>query len=170
MKKYIALCFLLTTLTACTKKTEKAVEKPQVIALSTDYNSVFNEFIKQNDTLYVVNFWATWCQPCIEELPDFMKINDQFKKEGNFKMILVSLDKGSDFDTKVKDYLKSNNISPDVYVLTDNKRMNEWIPKINKTWSGAIPATAIYKNGKQLFFTEGKISYTDLNNTINKYK
>lgn len=170
MKKYIALCFLLTTLTACTKKTEKVVEKPQIIELNTDYNSVFNEFIKQNDTLYVVNFWATWCQPCIEELPDFMKINDQFKKEGNFKMILVSLDKGSDFDTKVKDYLKSNNISPDVYVLTDNKRMNEWIPKINKTWSGAIPATAIYKNGKQLFFTEGKISYTDLNNTINKYK
>ena len=98
-----------------------------------------------------------------------MKANNEFKTD-KFKMILVSLDKASDFNTKVKDYLKTNNISPDVYVLTDNKRMNEWIPKINKTWSGAIPATAIYKNGKQVFFTEGQISYTDLVNTINKFK
>jgi len=169
MKKFIGICTLLLTFTSCDKKVETAVEKPRIIELSTDYNSVFNQFTKQNDTLYVVNFWATWCQPCVEELPDFMKVNNEFKTD-KFKMILVSLDKGSDFETKVKDYLKTNNISPDVYVLTDNKRMNEWIPQINKTWSGAIPATAIYKNGKQVFFTEGKISYTDLKSTINKFK
>lgn len=169
MKKFIGICTFLLTFTSCDKKTETAVEKPQVIELSTDYNSVFNQFTKQNDTLYVVNFWATWCMPCVEELPDFMKVNDEFKSD-KFKMILVSLDKASDFETKVKDYLKTNNISPDVYVLTDNKRMNEWIPKINKSWSGAIPATAIYKNGKQVFFTEGKISYADLKSTINKFK
>lgn len=169
MKKFIGICTLLLTFTSCDKKTETAVEKPQVIELSTDYASVFDQFTKQNDTLYVVNFWATWCMPCVEELPDFMKANDEFKSD-KFKMILVSLDKGSDFEKKVKDYIKTNNISPDVYVLTDNKRMNEWIPKINKTWSGAIPATAIYKDGKQVFFTEGKISYTDLKSTINKFK
>lgn len=169
MKKFIGICSLLLTIISCDKKTETVVENPQVIELSTDNTTVFNQFVKQNDTLYVVNFWATWCQPCIEELPDFMKVNSEFKSE-KFKMILVSLDKGSDFETKVKDYLKTNDISPDVYLLADNKRMNEWIPKINKTWSGAIPATAIYKNGKQVFFTEGKISYNDLKNTINKFK
>ena len=169
MKKFIGICSLLFTFISCEKKTETADEKPQVIELSTDYNLVFDHFTKQNDTLYVVNFWATWCMPCVEELPDFMKVNDEFKSD-KFKMILVSLDKGSDFETKVKDYIKTNNISPDVYVLTDNKRMNEWIPKINKTWSGAIPATSIYKKGKQVFFTEGKISYTDLKSTVNKFK
>lgn len=169
MKKFIGICTLLLTVISCDKKAENAVEKPQVIDLSTDYNSVFNEFTKENDTLYVVNFWATWCQPCVEELPDFMKVNSEFKSE-KFKMILVSLDKASDFETKVKNYIKTNNITPDVYVLSDNKRMNEWIPKINKNWSGAIPATAIYKNGKQVFFTEGQISYNDLVNTINKFK
>src|SRR5690606_23667057 len=104
MKKFIGICTLLLTIVSCNKKAETFVEKPQVIELSTDYNSVFNQFTKQNDTLYVVNFWATWCQPCIEELPDFMKVNDEFKSE-NFKMVLVSLDKANDFDTKVKDYL-----------------------------------------------------------------
>ena len=169
MKKFIGICTLLLTIISCDKKAETVAEKPQVIELSTDYNSVFFFFTKQNDTLYVVNFWATWCQPCIEELPDFMKVNDEFKSE-KFKMVLVSLDKANDFDTKVRDYLKTNNISPDVYVLADNKRMNEWIPAISRHWSGAIPATAIYKNGKQVFFTEGKISYTDLKSTINKFK
>lgn len=169
MKKFIGICTLLLTVISCDKKAETAVEKPQIIELSTDYNSVFNQFTKQNDTLYVVNFWATWCQPCVEELPDFMKANNEFKSE-KFKMILVSLDKAVDFETKVKNYIKTNNIKPDVYVLSDNKRMNEWIPKINKTWSGAIPATAIYKNGKQVFFNEGQISYNDLVNTINKFK
>lgn len=169
MKKFIGFCLFALIVTSCSKKAEITAEKPQVIALSNDYNSVFNEFIKQNDTLYVVNFWATWCQPCVEELPDFMKINKEFK-DTNFKMILVSLDKESDFETKVKDFLKTNTILPDVYVLADNKRMNEWIPKISKHWSGAIPATAIYKNGKQVYFTEGKITYNDLKSTINKLK
>ena len=169
MKTFSAICLLLFTIVSCTNKTADVKEKPQITELSTDYTSVFNQFTKQNDTLYLVNFWATWCQPCVEELPDFMKVNNEFKTD-KFKMILVSLDKASDFDTKVKNYIKTNNITPDVYVLSDNKRMNEWIPKINKTWSGAIPATAIYKNGKQVFFTEGQISYTDLVNTINKFK
>jgi len=169
MMKKILICGFAFLALACSKENKKNALKPQEIALSTDYSNVFEKFETSNDTLYVVNFWATWCQPCIEELPSFMKINEEYKKDKKFKMILVSLDRSSDFDTKVKDYISKNNIQPDVYVLSDNKRMNEWIPKINKTWSGALPATALYRNGQQLFFTEGKISYDDLRNTINKF-
>lgn len=170
MKPFFFSCMLLMLFGACNKKNSQAVNKPQVLSLHTDYHKVFEKFDQPNDTLYVVNFWATWCQPCIEELPDFMKLNEAYRNNGNFKMILISLDKASDVDTKVKSFISKNSITPDVYVLSDNKRMNEWIPKIHKTWSGAIPATAIYRNGKQLFFTEGKISYTDLQNTLNKFK
>lgn len=166
MKKFSAAFLLLFSIVSCTK-TET---KPQVVSLKSNYEDVFSKFKNNSDTLYVVNFWATWCQPCIEELPDFMKINEEFKTQGKFKMILVSLDKAADVDTKVKSFITQNNITPDVYVLADNKRMNEWIPSLNAHWTGAIPATALYKNGQQLFFTEGKISYTDLKNNINKFK
>lgn len=169
MKKIIIIgCYILMA-AACSQTTKKTLPQTQQITLSTDYKKVFEKFKTSNDTLYVVNFWATWCQPCIEELPDFMKINEEYGAGNKFKMILVSLDRTTDFETKVKDYIKQNNIKPDVYVLSDNKRMNEWIPGINKSWSGAIPATAIYRNNQQLFFTEGKVSYEDLKNTINKF-
>jgi len=168
MKKIIIGCCAFLAV-ACNQTGKKALPETQHIALSTDYKKVFEKFETSNDTLYVVNFWATWCQPCVEELPDFMKINEEYKTDKKFKMILVSLDRAADFETKVKDYINKNNIKPDVYVLSDNKRMNEWIPGINKTWSGAIPATALYRNKQQLFFTEGKISYEDLKNIINKF-
>ncbi len=168
MKKIIIGCCVLMA-SACSQTTKKTMPQTQQIALSTDYKKVFEKFETSNDTLYVVNFWATWCQPCVEELPDFMKINEAYKTSKKFKMILVSLDRSADFETKVKDYINKNNIKPDMYVLSDNKRMNEWIPAINKSWSGAIPATAIYRNSQQLFFTEGKVSYEDLKHTINKF-
>lgn len=173
MKKYIFAALFVSTFIACQSKKDSVKEntpKEQQITLNTDYNEVFNTFIKNDNKLYVVNFWATWCQPCVEELPDFMKINKEYATDENFEMILVSLDKASDIDPKVKDFVTNNLITPNVYVLSDNKRMNEWIPKISRHWTGGIPATAIYKNGKQLFFTEGKISYNDLKTTINKLK
>ena len=169
MKNIFIVCAAFLTLTACTKKEATQTKTPQIIEVKTDYTSVFKEFQKDNDTLYVVNFWATWCQPCIEELPDFMKLNEEFKDEGKFKMILVSLDKAADLETKVKPFITKNNITPNVYVLSDNKRMNEWITALNPHWTGAIPATFIYKNNKQLFFTEGKISYKDLKSNLNKF-
>jgi len=152
------------------KETDEAIISNEQLSLITDYNDLFAKFTPNDDKLYVVNFWATWCKPCVEELPDFMKLNKEFSNDEHFKMVLVSLDKATDVDTKVKDFISHNNITPIVYVLADNKRMNEWIPKVSKHWSGGIPATAIYKNGEQLFFKEGKISYNKLKPTINKFK
>jgi hypothetical protein len=98
-----------------------------------------------------------------------MKVNDEFKNEKNFKMILISMDKMADFESKVKTFVKENNITPDVYLLSDNKKMNEWIPKIHPNWSGAIPATAMYKNGKRVFFHEGTLTYEELKTIVNNH-
>ena len=125
-------------------------------------------YTKQNDTLYVVNYWATWCVPCIEELPHFMELNTEYSNEQKFKMILVSLDKLEVLNTSVKALIAKKNIVTDVYLLHDIKRMNDWIPAINEDWSGAIPATAFYKNGKQLAFNEGKLSKEELQKLIQK--
>ncbi len=124
---------------------------------------------KNDNKLYVINFWATWCKPCVEELPGFMEANKQFKQQSNFKMILVSMDRASELETKVKPFITKNNIETEVYLLDDNKRMNEWIPAIDKDWSGAIPATVFYRNGKKLDFKENKLSKNELIKTINQH-
>lgn len=129
------------------------------------YEQVFNHFTKKNDTLYVVNFWATWCAPCVEEMPNFTKANETFKDQ-KFKMILVSLDRAKDFETKMKPFLTENSITADTYLLDDNTRMNTWIPLINKQWDGKIPVTAFYKKGEQIGFVPNTLNYETLEKII----
>jgi len=153
------------------QNTGKKISKP--IANHTVKIVKFTELetiIKKNDNkLYVINFWATWCRPCVEELPGFMEVNKMYRNNPGFKMILVSLDIANEAETKVLPFILKNKIDAEVYLLDDNKRMNEWIPAINKNWSGAIPATAFYKNGKQLEFIENKMHKNELVQIISKH-
>jgi len=98
-----------------------------------------------------------------------MEVNKSYSNNPGFKMILVSLDLATEIESGVRPFLLKNNIATDVYILNDNKRMNEWIPAIDKKWSGAIPATVIYRNGKKLEFRENKMQKTELVQIINKY-
>ena len=122
-----------------------------------------------DDKLYVVNFWATWCRPCVMELPGFMEVNKVYQANPHFKMILVSLDMATVAETAVRPFLKKNKMNVDTYLLDDNKHMNEWIPAIDKNWSGAIPATMFYRNGKKLEFIENKMEKSELEQIIKKY-
>lgn len=130
------------------------------------YEDLFNEIQKQDDKLYVVNFWATWCVPCVKELPEFMAVNQQHAENPNFKMILVSLDFAKNKDSLVAPFVEANDISTDVYLLDDAKRMDTWINMVDANWSGAIPATLMYKNGKKVFFKEGTMTQEELENII----
>jgi thiol-disulfide isomerase/thioredoxin len=108
-----------------------------------------------NDSLYVVNFWATWCKPCVAELPYFEKAGREFVDK-KIKTLLVSLDFLSQKE-KVDQFVEKNNIRNEVCLLQAGDP-NVWINKIDNNWSGSIPATAIYKNGKKVFFREGDFS------------
>jgi thiol-disulfide isomerase/thioredoxin len=119
-----------------------------------------------NDTLYVINFWATWCKPCVEELPSFEKCNDEYKN-GKFKMLLVNLDFNSQVNKSVIPFINKKNLRCEILHITETDP-NSWINKVDEKWSGAIPATVIYQNGKKLFFTEGEISELNLRNEIQK--
>lgn len=121
---------------------------------------------KDNDKLLVVNFWATTCAPCVKELPDFMEINNKFKDHSNFKMILVSLDRLVDKERVLK-FIKNKNLTAEVILLDDIKRMNTWIPRFEKDWDGNIPVTIFYKNGEKVYFNDGEMSKEDLEKTIN---
>ena len=124
----------------------------------------------KKDKLVVVNFWATWCPPCVAELPHFMEVNNEYTDKDSYEMIIVSLDKASDLETSVRKMIDKLNITTDVYILDDNKRMNEWIPAIDAEWSGAIPATVFYKNNKKVLFVEGQMTKEELKKAIEKHK
>jgi thiol-disulfide isomerase/thioredoxin len=112
--------------------------------------------IRQNtDTLYVVNFWATWCKPCVGELPYFEQAAKDFTNK-KVKIILVSLDFLSQKE-KVDQFVENNKIQNDVYLLQAGDP-NVWINTVDANWSGSIPATVICKNGKKIFFREGDFS------------
>ncbi len=117
----------------------------------------------QSDTVYVINFWATWCKPCIEELPHFMTVAQDMRHKP-VKFIFVSLDFAKYKESKLIPFIKENVIDEEVLLLND-PNSNFWIKDINKEWSGAIPATIIYRKNQRSFF-EGQVSYEELTENI----
>ncbi|MCW3786723.1 TlpA family protein disulfide reductase [Plebeiibacterium sediminum] len=116
-----------------------------------------------SDTVYVINFWATWCKPCIEELPHFMTVAQDMRHKP-VKFIFVSLDFPKYKESKLIPFIKENVINEEVLLLND-PNSNFWINDINKEWSGAIPATIIYRKNQRSFF-EGQVSYEELTENI----
>ncbi|SKC74601.1 TlpA disulfide reductase family protein [Ohtaekwangia koreensis] len=103
----------------------------------------------KSDKIQVINFWATWCAPCVKELPLFEKLNAE--KKSNIQVTLVNLD-FADKVKKVDAFLAKKNIESKVLLL-DEIDYNAWIDKVDESWGGAIPATLVInpKNGKRKF-------------------
>jgi thiol-disulfide isomerase/thioredoxin len=112
-----------------------------------NYNQFEPLLHKQNDSVYVVNFWATWCAPCVKELPYFEKLNQKYKGE-KVKVLLVSLDFARHKDSRLIPFIEKHNIQSEVVFLND-PNANAWIDKVDPNWSGAIPFTLIYSNNKR---------------------
>lgn len=117
----------------------------------------------KSDQIQVINFWAMWCAPCVKELPLLEKINAQ--KNLNAKITLVNLDYADKLD-KVNEFMVRKNIQSDVLLL-DDIDYNNWIDKVDKSWSGAIPATLIFnpKTGERKF-VEKELKEGELENLI----
>lgn len=97
---------------------------------------------RQTDTLYFINFWATWCVPCREELPAIEAVAEKYKND-KLKIYLVSLDFPKQLETRLIPFIRTNNIKSDVILLNDPDQ-NRWIDKVDPSWSGEIPFTVIY--------------------------
>lgn len=138
------------------------------------FSNIEPMFHLDNDTTYIINFWATWCKPCLEELPYLEEVNEKYSKE-KIKVILCSLDFPKQIESKLLPFVEKKKLKSTVVVLLDGN-FNDWIDKVSSEWSGAIPVTYIY-NGKKKYFADAPFNNTQeleeiikpfiLNNNLN---
>lgn len=121
---------------------------------------------RENDTLYVYNFWATWCVPCVKELPYFEKVNAEYRSQ-KVKVLLVSLDFIEDIESTLIPFVEKHQLRSEV-VLLDDPDANRWIPLVHREWDGAIPVT-LFRQGERSSFIAHSMTYEELVNEINNY-
>lgn len=143
---------------------EKIIEKSKIA--SYNYDGLKPLLERKDGKTYVINFWATWCAPCVKELPAFEKLQAAYKSK-NVEVILVSLDFPTQVESHLIPFIEKKKLQSKV-VLLDDPDQNTWIPKINNNWSGAIPATLIY-NEKERSFYEQSFHYEQLEKEVIKF-
>lgn len=171
---YISLLFsILFGLQSCNKAADNKPEPIQVLEDGDLQIPVYNEdalsyyLHKNDDKIHIVNFWATWCAPCIKELPYFEQINEEFADK-NVEVTLVSLDFEQQLETKLLPYVQENLKSNVIVVLPEDEQ--KMIEMVSKNWqTGAIPATLIYNDVKS-YFIEGETTYEELKAQIEKFQ
>jgi len=124
-------------------------------------------FSKNNDTTYVINFWATWCKPCVEELPYFEKVQSTYQNQ-KVQVVLVSMDFKRQLEKKLKPFVEEHKLQSEVIVLTDNK-YNNWIDKVDPSWGGAIPVTMIYNAQDKKFFGDQFSDFEELESALKAF-
>jgi thiol-disulfide isomerase/thioredoxin len=119
---------------------------------------------QQNDTVYVINFWATWCAPCIEELPYFEQLHQEYRSR-KVKVLLVSMDFRKDLETKLNAFLQRRQFSTPVVALLDSDYDN-WIEQVDPQWTGSIPATLVIHGKNRKFIEDEFADYPALKSLI----
>ena len=119
---------------------------------------------RKSDTTYVVSFFASWCAPCIQELPDLQAFALEHQAE-KVKVILVSLDFEEDVSEALMPLLQKHSIYQPVWLLDANG--NRWISHVDKHWNGSIPATLIFNNAvKKRILLQQRVTRTVLNQQL----
>lgn len=139
----------------------------QEIEVYDDFSTFESNLIKDASRVYVINYWATWCAPCIKELPFFEKLREEYKGKG-VEVVLVSIDFKNQYESKLLPFIQDRKLKSRLIHMAD-PRANNWIPKVDDSWSGAIPIT-IFRMGKDGQFMEQSFdTYEDLKLELDRF-
>ena len=184
MRKFLIYSILSISLFACKKNDEKVAEteakedsikveptksEADVAELTELSPEKISEVLKSNhsDTLYVTNFFATWCGPCMQEIPHFRKKMDELAGKP-VKFTFVSLDNKTDWASKVSDFADEYELRNHIVLLDGNLLNTSFFKQNFKTWGGeSIPFTLIRKGNKS-DETVGSMTEEMLNQKIKK--
>ena len=98
-------------------------------------------------TTLIINFWATWCKPCVEELAWFEKLNEQYGGDKKVQVLLVSLDFKSQLKQRLDKYLNDHPIPNLEIVVLADQDADSWVPRVTSDWDGSLPFTMVLNKG-----------------------
>ncbi|MBT4412899.1 MAG: TlpA family protein disulfide reductase [Polaribacter sp.] len=170
MKKSLVILLISLGFISCKKEVVKETFKEKNLQVSSVKTYTYIELkplLEKNDgKTYIVNFWATWCAPCVKELPYFEKIKKEYDDK-NVEVLLVSLDFPKQVEKKLIPFINKRKLNSKV-VLLDDINEDVWIKSIDENWSGAIPATLIYNKNKRKFY-EHSFDYETLEKELQTF-
>jgi thiol-disulfide isomerase/thioredoxin len=144
-------------------KAETAAALPKVTQVDA---SGLKNILKTNGKPLLVNFWATWCDPCREEFPDLVKIDADYGETLDF--ITVSLDDVEELNSGVPKFLAEMKAEMPAYLLSTQEE-DTVISSVSKDWQGGLPFTILYDaEGKTAYSRMGKVKIDVLRAEINK--
>jgi thiol-disulfide isomerase/thioredoxin len=164
-------CLLLVSLAATAQKrkygTAKTTPAPAPVVSAIDTNGLQGLITKQRGGPLLVNFWATFCDPCREEFPDLVKIDKDYRPQ-SLEFVTVSLDDVTDIKTEVPKFLEAMKATMPAYLLDVNDP-EPAIKLMDPRWSGALPATFLYnEKGEEVFKHYGRVDPAELRIAIDK--
>ncbi|AZJ32303.1 AhpC/TSA family protein [Tenacibaculum mesophilum] len=164
--KFLLILIITAFFSGTTAKAQVNDTSKKVKITTLNYEELKPFLHKSNDKTYVVNFWATWCMPCVKELPAFEKLHKKYKDK-NVEVVLVSLDFSKQIETNLIPFIKKKKLQSKILHFEDSNEQF-WIRDIAESWSGSIPATLIYNKQKRKFY-ERTFSYVELQNELQTF-
>lgn len=160
-------CVLLATFVAPAQKKNGAAKAPKIVVAPIDTEALKALLTQQRERPLLVNFWATFCDPCRDEFPDLVKIDKEYRPQ-SLDFVTVSLDDMSDIETTVPEFLGAMKATMPAYLLN----VSDPEPAINLVdtkWRGDLPATYLYnEKGEVVYKHIGRVKTEELRSAIEK--
>lgn len=166
----VTFCLLFATFAVPAQKRKGRSAKAQkpVVVSPIDTEALKTLVTEQRERPLLINFWATWCDPCREEFPDLVKIDAEYRRHQAMDFITISLDEMSDIKTSVPKFLGSMKATMPAYLL-NVPDPEPAIELIDKGWAGSLPATFLYnEKGEVVFKKIGRVKPDELRAAIDK--
>jgi thiol-disulfide isomerase/thioredoxin len=167
---FIALCIMVVSFAAPAQKYKgraTQAKKAPIVVAAIDTDALKGLITQQREGPLLVNFWATFCDPCRDEFPDLVKIDQEYRSR-SLEFVTVSLDDISEIKSGVPKFLDAMKATMPAYLLN----VSDPEPAINfvdRRWQGDLPATFLYnEKGEVIYKHIGRVNPAELRQAIEK--